>query len=140
VTAAIDLVRPVGIHPTVIEADHIVVGVRATIVMQRGQDPQALLASIKAAIAANVGALKLGGAVLFSQVMRAFTEQTGVVDVQNMHLRRCPPAFGRNTFGGVPFQQAVIEVAVGENLTLGPSEIAIFQVDSDLIDLTVATT
>ncbi len=140
VTAAIDLVRPVGIHPTVIEADHIVVGVRATIVVQRGQDSQALLAAIKAAIAANVGALKLGGAVLFSQVMRAFTEQPGVVDVQNMHLRRCPPAFGRITFGGVPFQQEVIEAAVGENLTLGPTEIAIFQVDSDVIDLTVAST
>jgi uncharacterized phage protein gp47/JayE len=139
VAAAVEPVRPVGIHPTIVEADHIDVGVRATIVTERGHDGQALLAAVKAAIAADIGTLKLGGDVLFSQVMRAFTEQTGVVDVQHMHLRRCPPSFGRITFGAVPFQQAVIELAVGENLSMGPTEIAIFRVDSDLIDVEMVT-
>ncbi len=81
--------------------------------------------------------LKLGGNVLFSQVMRAFVEQPGVIDVQNMHLRRCPAAFGRITFGAVPFQADVLEAAVGENLLMGPTEIAIFRIDSALIDLKV---
>ena len=36
VRAALDLVRPPGVHPNVIEADHIDVGVRARIVVQPG--------------------------------------------------------------------------------------------------------
>jgi uncharacterized phage protein gp47/JayE len=137
VSAAVDLVRPIGIHPNIIEADHIEVGVQATVIIEPGQDQQSLLASIKQSIAANIGAFKLGDNVLFSQVMRAFVEQPGVFDVQGLHLRRCPPAFGRITFGNVPFQASVIEAAVGENLVMGPMEIAFFSIDSALNDLEV---
>lgn len=137
VSSAVDRVRPIGIHPNIIEADHIEVGVQATVVIEPGKDPQSLLASIKQRIAADIGALKLGGNVLFSQVMRAFVEQPGVVDVQNMHLRRCPAAFGRITFGNVPFQTTVLEMAVGENLVMGPTEIAFFSIDGALIDIEV---
>jgi hypothetical protein len=52
-----------------------------------------------------------------------------------MHQRRCPPAFGRITFGAVPFQSAVIEAPAGESLELGPTEVAIFRLDSDLTEL-----
>ncbi|HYY81161.1 MAG TPA: baseplate J/gp47 family protein [Actinomycetes bacterium] len=137
VIEAVDRVRPVGIHPNVVEADHIEVGVRAQVIVQPGYDTQALLAAFAERLAADVGALKLGGDVLFSQVMRAFVEQPGVVDVQNMHLRRCPPAFGRITFGQVPFQSEVLEAGAGENLVMGPTEIAVFRLDSELIDLEV---
>jgi hypothetical protein len=54
-----------------------------------------------------------------------------------MHLRRSPPAFGRITFGAVPFQSTTLEAAVGENLLMGPREIAIFRLDSGLIDIEV---
>jgi hypothetical protein len=137
VLAAVDRVRPIGIHPNIIQANHIEVGVQATVIIEPGYDSQALLASIKQRIATDVAALKLGGDVLYSQVMRAFVEQPAVVDVQNMHLRRCPAAFGRITFGAVPFQEMVIEAAAGENLVMGPTEIAIFRLDSDLIELEV---
>ena len=137
VLAAADRVRPIGIHPNIVQADHIEVGVRATIIVEPGRDAQSLLAAIKQRIATDIGALKLGGNVLFSQVMRAFVEQPGVVDVQNMHLRRCPAAFGRITFGAVPFQLDVLEVATGENLVMGATEIAVFRIDSALIDLEV---
>jgi uncharacterized phage protein gp47/JayE len=137
VLAAIDGVRPIGIHPNIIQADHIEVGVRATVIVDPGRDPQTLLAAIKQQLATDIGLLKLGGNVLFSQVMRAFVEQPGVIDVQNMHLRRCPAAFGRITFGAVPFQSDVLEATVGENLLMGPIEIAIFRIDSALIDLKV---
>jgi phage-related baseplate assembly protein len=137
VVAAVDRVRPVGIHPNVVEADHIEVGVRAQVIIQPGYDTQALLAAFSERLAAGVGALKLGGDVLFSQVMRLFVEQPGVVDVQDMHLRRCPPAFGQITFGQVPFQTEVLEAGAGENLVMGPTEIAVFRLDSELIDLEV---
>ena len=132
---AVDRVRPIGIHPNVIQADHIEVGVRAEVVVDAGYDVQALRAAFKQRLTGYIGELKLGGDVLFSQVMRALVDQPGVVDVQNMHLRRCPPAFGRITFGAVPFQSAVIEAPAGESLELGPTEVAIFRLDSDLSEL-----
>jgi hypothetical protein len=55
---AIDRVRPVGIHPNIIQADHIEVGVQARVIIEPGYDPQALQASIKARIAADIGVLK----------------------------------------------------------------------------------
>src|SRR6266536_2386655 len=137
VLAAVDRVRPIGIHPNIVEADLIEVGVRATVTMEPGHDAQSLIASIKQSIAIDIGAPKLGNNVLFSQIMRAFGEQPGVVDVQNLHLRRCPAAFGRVTFGATPFQATVFEAAVGENLTMGPTEIAFFRLDSGLIEIEV---
>lgn len=137
VSAAVNRVRPIGIYPNIIQADHIEVGVRATIIPASGQDTQALVASIKARLAADIGALKLGGNVLYSQVMRAFVEQSGVKDAQNVHLRRCPASFGRIAFGAVPFQEETVDLPVGDNLILGPTEIAIFRLDSELIDIGV---
>ena len=137
VTAAVDRVRPIGIHPNIIEADHIDVGVRARVIIQPGYDSQALLASIKRRLAKDIGAFRLGGDVLYSQVICAFVEQPGVVDVQQMHLRRCPPAFGRITFGTVFHQSEVIEAAVGENLEMGATELAVFRSDSELLDFEV---
>ena len=135
VLAAVERVRPVGIHPNIVQADHIEVGLRADVVIDAGYDPQALRAAFKQRLTGYIGELKLGGDVLYSQVMRAIVDQPGVVDVQDMHLRRCPPAFGRITFGAVPFQSAVIEAPAGESLALGPTEVAIFRLDSDLTDL-----
>ncbi len=137
VSAAVDQVRPLGIYPNIIEADHINVGVRATVYIQGGYDQQAVLASIKQRLANDIGALKLGSNVLYSQVMCAFADQPGVVDVQQLHLRRCPPAFGRITFGAVPYQTLVIEAAIGDNLAMGATELAVFSTDSDLIDFAV---
>jgi len=137
VAAAVDRVRPAGIHPNVLQADAIEFGVRARIVVQPGHDTQAVVAAFLERVGAEVGRLKLGGDVLFSQVMRAVTEQPGVIDVQNLHLRRCPPAFGRVTFGAVPFQSEVVEAGPGETRAMGPTEIAMFRLDSVLIDLTV---
>lgn len=137
VSAAVDQVRPLGIHPNIIEANHIDVGVRATVFIQGGYDQQAVLASIKQRLASDIGALKLGSNVLYSQVMCAFADQAGVVDVQQLHLRRCPPAFGRITFGAVPYQTQLIEAAIGDNLEMGATELAVFSSDSDLIDFTV---
>jgi hypothetical protein len=69
--------------------------------------------------------------------MRAFVEQVGVVDIQNLHLRRCPASFGRITFGKIPFQLTVIEADAGENLTMSETEIAFFRIDSDLVTVEV---
>jgi len=137
VSTAIEKVRPIGIFPNITQADHVEVGMRARVTIDRGYDPQVILSSIKQRILLDIGALKLGSDVLYSQVMRAFVEQLGVVDVQNLHLRRCPASFGRVTFGKIPFQLAVVEAEAGENLTMGETEIAFFRIDSNLIDVEV---
>jgi hypothetical protein len=139
VKRAVDLVRPVGIHPNIIQADHIEVGLQAKLILAPGHDPVAVLAAVKQRLALDLGQLKLGGDVLYSQVMRAIAEQTGVVDVQNLRLRRCPPSFGRFSFGGVPFQDADVESAPGENLVLKQREIGIFRIDSELLEFEVQT-
>jgi uncharacterized phage protein gp47/JayE len=136
VSAAVDRVRPVGIYPNVIEADHIRVGLQGTVVAQ-GVDTVALLATIKQRLSLILSLPRLGGEVRYSQVMRSIAEQSGVVDVSNLHLRRYPPQFARFSFGAVPFQSQFIEAAAGENLVMGPREIALFQPDNDLFDIEV---
>ena len=139
ISAAVDLVRPVGVHPNIVEADHVEIGVRATVVVAAGSDGSALLASIRQRLSSDIGSLRLGGDVLYSQVVRAFVEQPGVVDVQRLHLRRDPPALGRIAFGAVAHQSVVVEAAVGENLAMAPTELAVFATGGDALDITLVT-
>jgi hypothetical protein len=139
VTAAVDAVRPIGIHANIVEANHIEVRVRATVVMAAGTDGTALITSVRKRLSGDIAALRLGGDVLHSQVVRAFVEQSGVLDVQGLHLRRSPAKFGRITFGDVPFESVVVEAAVGENLIMGPTELAVLAASGDALDVTLVT-
>ncbi|MCP2341335.1 baseplate J/gp47 family protein [Actinomadura rupiterrae] len=139
VTAAVDAVRPVGVHVNVVEAKPVSIGVRATVVVEAGSDGAALLASIRQRLADVISTQRLGGDVLYSQVVRVFVEQPGVVDVRGLHLRRLPPAFGAIALGGVPAQSAVVEAAVGENLRIGPDELAVFAAGGDALDIAPVT-
>jgi hypothetical protein len=66
-------------------------------------------------------------------------EVAGVVDVQQLHLRRCPPLLATVTFGkSERFVNQVIEAAVGENIPLLADEIAVFHIDSRLIEIEVS--
>lgn len=63
-------------------------------------------------------------------------DATGLIDIQQLHLRRNPPLMGSIAFGRSPrFNSAVIEFPIGENINLQPDEIAVFHVDSQLIDI-----
>lgn len=139
VIEVVDRVRPAGVHPNVIEADHIDVGVRARVVVEPGSDKAALAAAIRTRLAGALGDLRLGGDVLYSQVVRAVVDVAGVVDVQRLHLRRHPPAFGRITFGVVPHQTVVVDAAVGQNLEMGPTELPVFRTEAALHDLELVT-
>jgi uncharacterized phage protein gp47/JayE len=139
VAAAVDTVRPIGIFPNIRLADLVVVGVRANITTQPGMDLVAVGAALKSAFENRVAGLGLGGPVLASEVLRDLLNVSGVVDVQNLHLRRYPPAFGSLVFGDrEQFQGAPIEADIGANLALTSNEIATFQYDSQLIDLQVS--
>ncbi|MET8507956.1 baseplate J/gp47 family protein [Streptomyces sp. NPDC004787] len=128
----ISRVRPIGVHINVVEADHIDVSVRAEIVLAPGFDGTTVTARIRQRLAADIGRLRLGDDVLYSRVMCALADQQGVEDVRRLHLRRCPPAFGRFGFGGVPYQLGIVEAAVGESLAMGPTEMAVFATDPAL--------
>ena len=128
-SAAVDTVRPIGIFPNIRIANAVSVGVRANIVTRPGADSTAVNTALKTAFEQRVAGLGFGDAVLASEVIRDFMNVTGVVDVQNLHLRRYPPAFGSIIFGDrEQFQDAVIEADLAANLALSPDEIATFRV------------
>ena len=138
IAAAIREVRPIGIFPNIRHADNVVVGIRARVITKPGQDKNAVRASIKANLERRVNALGLGGAVLYSEVLVDCMSVAGVVDVQDLHLRRCPPFFTKITFGRRQrYRGSIVEAAVGENLTLLQSEIAVFTVDSPSTDIEI---
>jgi uncharacterized phage protein gp47/JayE len=139
VAVAVDAVRPIGIFPNIRLADAVIVGVRASITSRPGLDAVALGTALKEAFEQRVAGLGLGGAVLASEVLRDLMNVAGVVDVQNLHLRRYPPSFGTIVFGDrEQFRGAVIEADLGANLALTSNEIATFRYDSQLIDLQVS--
>ncbi|MDR3470658.1 MAG: baseplate J/gp47 family protein [Devosia sp.] len=139
VTRAVDTMRPVGIFPNIRLADEVVVGVRASVTIRPGMDKVATSAALKGAFERRITGLGLGGAVLASEVLRDLMNVPGVVDVQNLHLRRYPPFFGGIVFGdSEPFASAVIEADLGANLALTANEIATFRYDSQLVDLQVS--
>jgi uncharacterized phage protein gp47/JayE len=139
VAAAVDAVRPVGIFPNIHLADNVTVGVRADITTGPGMDLVGVGAALKTAFEQRIGTLGLGNAVLASMVLRDLLNVPGVVDVQNLHLRRYPPTFGTIVFGDREvLQSTIIEADIGANLTLSSNEIATFVYDSQLIDLQVS--
>ena len=96
-----------------------IIGIRAAVLIRPGHDRNAVAASIKEKLERRVNTLGLGNAVLYSEVMRDCMEVAGVMDVQQLHLRRCPPLLATITFGkSERFQNQVIEAAVGENIPL----------------------
>src|SRR5262249_26935966 len=124
--------------PNIRLANNVTIGLRANILIKAGHDRDGVVASIKDRLAQRVNALGLGGSVLFSEVQVDCMGVSGVVDVQGLHLRRSPPQFATVTFGNrLNFQGEVIEAAVGENIDLQANEIAVFQVDSSLIQMEV---
>jgi hypothetical protein len=138
IEAAIREVRPISIFPNVRQANNVTVGLRARVLVKPGHDRNGVVASLKEKLARRVDALGLGGSVLFSEVQCDCMAVAGVVDVQQLHLRRCPPLLAGVSFGPrQKFQGQVIEAAVGENIDLLPNEVAVFQVDSGLIDVEV---
>lgn len=54
-----------------------------------------------------------------------------------MHLRRGPAVFGRFSLGPVGYRSVAHEAGIGENLEMGPTELAVFRPDSGLNDLEV---
>ncbi|MFF0430704.1 baseplate J/gp47 family protein [Streptomyces sp. NPDC004327] len=139
VAQEVDRVRPIGVHVNVVEADHIDIAVRAEIVLAAGFDGPAVIARVRQRLTADIGRLRLGDDVLYARVMCAVAEQPGVDDVRRLHLRRCPPAFGRFGFGSVPYQLGTVEAAVGESLAMGPTEMAVFATDPGLSSIEVVT-
>lgn len=136
---AIRQVRPISIFPNVRRANNVLIGLRAKVLIKTGHDGNAAIAAIKDALNRRINTLGLGSSVLYSEVLCDCMGVASVIDVQSLHLRRCPPLFSGINFGsGQRFQSEVIEAAVGENIPLQPDEIAVFKIDAELIDIEVS--
>jgi hypothetical protein len=143
VLAAIEPIRPISIFPTLAIADTVQVAFRAQLTLGPGVDPGSIVATARLNAAAYVNSLRLGDAVLCAQVMRILTELPGVLNVQELRLRRCPPRFGEIVCGapatfGDDASIAAIEAPCGGDLTLAPREVAVFAADSPLMEITFA--
>lgn len=135
---AIRDVRPISIFPNLQRADDVRIGIRARVLIRTGHDKNSVVASIKESLERRINALGLGNSVLYSEVLCDCMNVSGVVDIQRLHLRRCPPLFLTINLGRQRFQSQIIEAAVGENISLLPHEIAVFEIDSDLFDVEVS--
>ncbi|MFE5518399.1 baseplate J/gp47 family protein [Streptomyces virginiae] len=128
--------RPVSIFPNILAANEVEVGMRATLVVESGHNEEAVKGAILDGVRASVNRLRLGHGVLYSDIVLSVRTATGVLDVQNLRLRRFAPAFGQTYYRGATYGGAE-ELSAGENLSLAPDEIARFSVDSSLIDIQV---
>jgi uncharacterized phage protein gp47/JayE len=143
VSAAIEPIRPVSIFPTIVLADTVEIAIRVQLVLGSGVDQGGVLAAVRAAMANYINALKIGDGVLFAQVMRLLAEVSGVANVQNLHLRRCPPRFGEIVCGpparfGDDADIAAIEAPCGGDIVLAQSEVASFAANSPLLEIQFA--
>ena len=86
-------------------------------------------------LAAYIGSLRLGDAVLYAQVLRILAETPGVRNVQDLRLRRCPPRFGEIVCGppatfGDDADIAALEAPCGGDMRSPRREVAVFAADS----------
>lgn len=130
--------RPASIFPNIVQANEVSIGIRATLIIRPGQNEDAIKGQIIGALRASVDNVRLGRSVLYSDVMLIVRSVPGVVDVQNLHLRRNPPVFAEFKFSGAVYGQSA-ELDIGEYAQLAPDEIAQFSVDSGLIDIGTAS-
>lgn len=136
VTQAIEDVRPVSIFPTLLRANNVRVGLRARVTVRSGHDRASIGSAIRDRLDQRINALGLGATVRYAQVLCDVADVSGVSDVQDLRLRRCPALMGTITFGDHPtFQTQDLELGLGENLDLRPDEIAVFKVDDTLLDV-----
>jgi len=143
VLAAIEPIRPISIFPTLAIADTVQVAFRAQLTLAAGVDAGSILAAVAANVRAYVDSLQLGNAVLYAQVMRILTQLPGVLNVQELRLRRCPPRFGEIVCGtpaifGNDIDIGAIEAPCGGDLELAPREVAVFAADSPLMEISLA--
>jgi uncharacterized phage protein gp47/JayE len=142
ILAALQPIRPISTFPTLVQADTVEVALRAQLSLVAGADSGTVLAAAQLALTAYIGTLRLGDAVLYSQVLRVLSELPGVSDVQNLRLRRGPPRYGEVVFGppatfGNPADITAIEAPCGANLTLANTEVAVFDGTSNLSDIEI---
>jgi hypothetical protein len=128
---AVQPIRPISIFPTLAVADIVQIALRVQLTLSPGTDPGTVLAVLETKLAAYMGSLRLGDAVLYAQVLRILAEIPNVINAQDLHLRRCPPRFGEIVCGpparfGDDIDIAAIEAPCGGDIILAPTEVAVF--------------
>jgi hypothetical protein len=145
VESVIEDLRPIGIYPGVQEARRMFVGIAANLVVTGIPLPRTSTGVINNSDAARnfkkglldrvqryVDTLDFGEPVRFSEVTFALMSEPGLADVRNLQLLRSPPRLGEvQQLGGRRFSA----LPIGENLTVGDSEIATFVDDFALMKI-----
>jgi hypothetical protein len=128
---AIQPIRPISIFPSIDPADIVQIALRVQLTLSPGTDSGTVLAAALLNVGSYINSLRLGDAVLYAQVLRILAEIPNVLNVQDLHLRRCPPRFGEIVCGppakfGNDTNIAAIEAPCGGDIALAPTEVAVF--------------
>lgn len=128
VRAAVDEVRPIGIAPSIEQALQVGVGFRVRISLDGppsdGGGRAGLVGRIVDRVRRYVGRLRIGEPVRYSEIIWAAMNEPGVTDARDLHLLRYPPRLTEDVLGdGVPY--GVQQLAVGEDVVVGPAEVAV---------------
>lgn len=149
VRAAIDEVRPIGIAPNVEQASQVGVGFSVRLVLDGLPVPStrsaaaseaptgltALVGRLEDRLRRYVGHLRIGEPVRFSEVMWALMNEPGVSDARDLRLLRYPPRIADLDLRTSGTALAPTRHACGQDVLLGPSEVAVLVSDPGEIEV-----
>lgn len=143
VRVAVDAVRPIGIAPAIERASLIGVGFRARLIVDGlPLGPSGIAAGARAALLARiedrvrryVGRLRIGEAVLASEITWAIMNEPGVVDVKGLRLVRYPPALDQALLTeDTGWRPQVLEPLA--DVEVSPTEVAVLVLEPDRIEV-----
>ncbi len=139
IESAIEDLRPIGIFPSIQQADEVSVGVAADLVIEglpiptgsrsvvnQSEPAIALKQRLLSRVRRYVETLLFGKPVRWSEVMWCLMEEPGIADVRDLKLLKYPPNPNaldyRYPIAPVPIE----ELTCGENISLRPHQIPIF--------------
>ncbi len=143
VREAVDRVRPIGIAPAIEQASLVGVGFRARIIVDglplgpsgiAAGARTALLGRIEDRVRRYVGRLRIGEAVLASEITWAIMNEPGVVDVKELRLVRYPPALDQALLTGET-EWGPQQLAPLADAEVSPTEVAVLVLDHDRIEV-----
>jgi hypothetical protein len=148
---AIEDLRPAGILPSVVQAVQIGIGVQASLVVQGLPMPTGSAQTVNTSAAAAglrqriyarlrqyIDNLPFGEPVRASEVIWAIMNEPGVVDVQDLCLRRYPRDLNTTTFDQAVTGGSYAVIPAGQNVELQYNQIPVFVDIDDPVPLTIA--
>ncbi|MDD7933737.1 hypothetical protein [Actinomycetospora straminea] len=143
IEAEIEDLRPISIFPRIERVDEVGIGIAGAVTVEGLPLPsgtsdvvnasslaRALKVRLLGRVRRYVEALRFGEPVRWAEILHALMDEPGVADVTDLRLLRYPPGPEALELPAVPALGAPQVHALGENVVLSPTQVAVF-VDDD---------